>query len=142
MIYEGTNEIQAIDLLVRKVLPDGGQGLQQLMQHELNALPHPDPELTRRAHVWAELTQQIVHRRDQVSLPFEIADDYLRGFGLWLLQLAWRHIEAHLSDLTGDDRNRWTQASAALRRWVLPEWEMRLHIMRQALSPVGQAERA
>jgi alkylation response protein AidB-like acyl-CoA dehydrogenase len=25
MIYEGTNEIQAIDLLVRKVLADGGQ---------------------------------------------------------------------------------------------------------------------
>jgi len=27
MIYEGTNEIQAIDLLVRKVLPDGGVAL-------------------------------------------------------------------------------------------------------------------
>ena len=27
LIYEGTNEIQAIDLLVRKVLPDGGAGL-------------------------------------------------------------------------------------------------------------------
>ena len=31
MIYEGTNEIQAIDLLVRKVLPDGGAGLGELL---------------------------------------------------------------------------------------------------------------
>jgi alkylation response protein AidB-like acyl-CoA dehydrogenase len=31
MIYEGTNEIQAIDLLVRKVLPDGGTGLNALL---------------------------------------------------------------------------------------------------------------
>jgi alkylation response protein AidB-like acyl-CoA dehydrogenase len=27
MIYEGTNEIQAIDLLLRKTLPDGGAAL-------------------------------------------------------------------------------------------------------------------
>ncbi|MBP6089366.1 MAG: acyl-CoA dehydrogenase family protein, partial [Polaromonas sp.] len=31
MIYEGTNEIQAIDLLVRKVLSDGGAGMALLM---------------------------------------------------------------------------------------------------------------
>src|ERR1035437_4610207 len=32
MIYEGTNEIQAIDLLLRKVMPDGGRGLFTLLQ--------------------------------------------------------------------------------------------------------------
>src|SRR5450830_1499328 len=31
MIYEGTNEIQAIDLLQRKVLPDGGEALGALL---------------------------------------------------------------------------------------------------------------
>jgi hypothetical protein len=31
MIYEGTNEIQAIDLLVRKIMADGGLGLNQLL---------------------------------------------------------------------------------------------------------------
>jgi hypothetical protein len=31
MIYEGTNEIQAIDLLLRKTLPDGGAALLQLL---------------------------------------------------------------------------------------------------------------
>ena len=31
MIYEGTNEIQAIDLLLRKVLPDGGTRLRALL---------------------------------------------------------------------------------------------------------------
>ena len=45
MIYEGTNEIQAIDLLQRKVLADGGQGLTELMQQELTALPRMDADL-------------------------------------------------------------------------------------------------
>ena len=31
MIYEGTNEIQAIDLLQRKVLDDGGANLDSLL---------------------------------------------------------------------------------------------------------------
>ena len=32
MIYEGTNEMQAIDLLLRKTLPDGGAALQALLE--------------------------------------------------------------------------------------------------------------
>ncbi|MFP3334548.1 acyl-CoA dehydrogenase family protein, partial [Pseudomonas sp. SIMBA_064] len=35
MIYEGTNEIQANDLLLRKVLGDGGEALQALLAHVL-----------------------------------------------------------------------------------------------------------
>jgi hypothetical protein len=38
MIYEGTNEIQAIDLLVRKVLPDGGQAMGQWLLTLRNSL--------------------------------------------------------------------------------------------------------
>ena len=45
MIYEGSNEIQAIDLLVRKVLPDGGQAFSSW----LNALRSDlDPGQRRR----------------------------------------------------------------------------------------------
>src|SRR5690606_39868915 len=31
MIYEGTNEIQAVDLLLRKILSDGGKRLDQFL---------------------------------------------------------------------------------------------------------------
>jgi alkylation response protein AidB-like acyl-CoA dehydrogenase len=134
MIYEGTNEIQAIDLLLRKVLTDGGQGLQALMQAELDALPQLDPELGRRARAWFDLTGRIAAERKSDSLPHELADDYLRGLGLWMLQLAWCHIDAHLGALPDHERPRWMQASAALRRWVLPEWEMRVQIIESALT--------
>ncbi|MEY2783586.1 MAG: Acyl-CoA dehydrogenase, partial [Pseudomonadota bacterium] len=39
MIYEGTNEIQAIDLLVRKVLPDGGASMNALLDSLQASLP-------------------------------------------------------------------------------------------------------
>ena len=134
MIYEGTNEIQAIDLLLRKVLADGGEGLQALMQAEIDALPRPDPELTRRAQAWQGLTQDIARLQNQPRLPFELADDYLRGLGLWMLQLAWDHISARIDDLPQPDQDRWRSARLAFQRWVLPEWEMRLCIMRAALA--------
>ena len=134
MIYEGTNEIQAIDLLLRKVLPDGGQGLRALMQEELNALPEADSELEQRAQVWAELTHQIAQRREPAHLPYELADDYLRGLGLWMLQLAWCHIDAHRGELPDNEQARWGQASCALQRWVLPEWHLRVHILRDTLA--------
>jgi alkylation response protein AidB-like acyl-CoA dehydrogenase len=144
MIYEGTNEIQAIDLLLRKVLPDAGQGLQALMWEELSHLPEADSELEQRARVWAELTTQIAQRREPAHLPHELADDYLRGLGLWMLQLAWRHIDAHRGELPGDEQARWQQASTALHRWVLPEWQLRVQIMRDTLArhPMALLEHA
>ncbi len=133
MIYEGTNEIQAIDLLQRKVLPDGGLALAEWMVLELASLPATDPDLARRARIWQELTQDIARVQNQPRLPFELADDYLRGLGLWMLQLAWAHIAPRLGDLPEPERARWRSAHQALRRWVLPEWDMRVGIMRTAL---------
>src|SRR5690606_33223314 len=47
MIYEGTNEIQAIDLLLRKVLPDGAEALLHLLA-DLTEDLNDEPK-TRRA---------------------------------------------------------------------------------------------
>lgn len=38
-IYEGTNGIQAIDLVVRKVVPDGGAALADVVEHVLATMP-------------------------------------------------------------------------------------------------------
>ncbi len=60
MIYEGTNEIQAIDLLVRKVLPDGGAGLAATAaanwRAELDAGRRRWPRCSRRLPTLRRLT--------------------------------------------------------------------------------------
>ena len=117
MIYEGTNEIQAIDLLVRKVLADGGQGLLAL----LATLP-----ATPATGALAQATQALViAAQADPALPAWVADDYLRVVALVLLEWAWGRISAAS---TGP---RWDEPAQAFRIWVLPELDMRLSILRQ-----------
>ena len=60
-----------------------------------------------------------------------MAEDYLRATVLVLLGWAWRKIEAVAS--TAADPSRWDMPASALRQWVLPEFEMRLGIIRARL---------
>jgi len=117
MIYEGTNEIQAIDLLVRKVLADGGQGLLAL----LGALP-----ATPAAGALAQATQALAAAaKADPALPYWVADDYLRAVALVLLEWAWSRLAA------AGTGPRWTEPAQAFQTWVLPELDMRLSIIRQ-----------
>ena len=99
MIYEGTNEIQAIDLLQRKIMSDGGAKLWDLLavlEQELE-LGASVPELKEFTEA---LSGQIAATRDAVSAllaareadpewPLRVADDFLRGLGFALLAWAW-----------------------------------------------------
>ena len=126
MIYEGTNEIQAIDLLVRKVLPDGGTGLNALLDSLRMSTP---VALQRHAHLRA-LTQQIAQAATHdAALPYRVADDYLRAVGLVLLEWAWQSIATALTDDMSDLATRWRAPQAALQHWVLPEFDMRCAII-------------
>ncbi|WP_341918937.1 acyl-CoA dehydrogenase family protein [Polaromonas sp. YR568] len=134
MIYEGTNEIQAIDLLVRKVLADGGAGMAALLQDlqtGLEAGRPGDADVLRRFADLRELTAGLAaaSQTDPV-LAYEAADDYLRVVALALLAWAWSRI-----DRVAADAPRWRQASAALHLRVLPEFDMRLGIMRGQCTP-------
>ncbi len=98
MVYEGTNEIQAIDLLQRKVLADGGGALAAL-------LDECEAEATRTAAADASLAEFAAALREQTTAardatariaaaaradaeaPLRAADDYL--FGVAHLLLAW-----------------------------------------------------
>ena len=88
MIYEGTNEIQAIDLLVRKVLPDGGAGLLSLlneMRADLDPSHAPDALALRQFAAFGELTLELVEAAaSDGALAFWVADDYLRATALAL----------------------------------------------------------
>ena len=132
MIYEGTNEIQAIDLLVRKVLPDGGAGMSAVLlslRDELEAAREQDADVQRRLAQLRYLTTSIaMAAQARPALPYELADDYLRVVMLALMAWAWARIDA--SAPAGDAR--WAGPSAAFRRWVLPEFDMRLGIVKRA----------
>ena len=138
MIYEGTNEIQAIDLLVRKVMSDGAQSLFALLDdllHDLAAHAEHTTAWQERVAVLRELTADILAAAgSQPSLPFEFADDYLRALGVVLLDWAWLKIGLALSDDTPEGTDRWRQPAKALQRWVLPEFELRVGMVRAALK--------
>ena len=126
MIYEGTNEIQAIDLLVRKIMADGGLGLNQLLD-DMKAETNSE---TEEAGQLRNLTSSILAAAQQdPSLGHRVADDYLRALALVLLQWAWQRIDHQLSDDTPDLQQRWQSPSKAFRQWVLPEFAMRCHII-------------
>ncbi|MFI4928071.1 MAG: acyl-CoA dehydrogenase family protein, partial [Burkholderiales bacterium] len=133
MIYEGTNEIQAIDLLVRKVLVDGGQGMVALfdgLEAEMQSAPerpHPGPPpggeggrqkvLARFSALRAVTQELVVSAAQSDTLACEAADDYLRAVALALFGWAWWTI----ASTPGADAPRWSQPAAAARLRILPE---------------------
>ena len=126
MIYEGTNEIQAIDLLVRKIMTDGGQSLNQLLD-DMKAETQIE---TAEATQLRKLTQNILTATQlDPSVGHRVADDYLRAMALVLLQWAWQRIDANLDQDSPELRDRWQSPSKAFRQWVLPEFAMRSHII-------------
>ena len=126
MIYEGTNEIQAIDLLVRKIMTDGGQSLNQL----LDDLKADSGNETAEVAQLRNLTHHILTAAQQdPSVGHRVADDYLRAMALVLLQWAWQRIEAKLPTDTAELKDRWHAPSQAFRQWVLPEFAMRANII-------------
>jgi alkylation response protein AidB-like acyl-CoA dehydrogenase len=139
MIYEGTNEIQAIDLLVRKVLADGGVGLTALMQPLSSELGGAGPSVTAfRAQVKSlcELTNKLAqaHETDK-ELAYWVADDYLRAVALTLLAWAWVRIEqASTTNEQSMSATRWAQSARAMRYWILPEFTMRMQMIAARLA--------
>ncbi len=137
MIYEGTNEIQAIDLLVRKVLADGGQGLAALLATLPGAAP--SPAASARRHALVEITQTLaIAAQTDPELPYWVADDYLRAVALVLLEWAWGEIGAVAQGERGSEPTqapeRWSTPAQALAQWVLPEFEMRAAMLRQRIA--------
>jgi alkylation response protein AidB-like acyl-CoA dehydrogenase len=150
MIYEGTNEIQAIDLLLRKVLPDGGNALCALLaglQSELQADTAPDtapgtspgPAADAAADLLAlqQATRALAARcAADPALAHHVADDYLRAVALALLGWAWARIARAA---TPPEPRR--AAAQAWRNWVRPELAMRLGIVARASASAAAAAR-
>ncbi len=96
-IYEGTNGIQALDLVRRKVMGDQGQQLHDLAEEILSFCRQETPELKEIFHTlanhtvqWRELTQSLLQRCS--SNPEEIgsaAHDFMYYSSYVLLAYCW-----------------------------------------------------
>jgi hypothetical protein len=130
MIYEGTNEIQAIDLLLRKVIADGASAFNLWLDDLRADLDSAQPAHTR---LLARLASLQDHARGQVlaaarddTLAYWNAQDFLRAVALVLLDWAWTLIAR-----TGQaGMPRWRAPALALERWIMPELQMRLGIIK------------
>ena len=132
MIYEGTNEIQAIDLLVRKVLPDGGAALNALLDDLLadSAWTAPSASLVANVNALRKATAALVAANGaDASKAYWVAGDFLRATGLVLLQWAAERLAA-----AGTYPGSGAGTPQAFKAWVLPELGIRLEVMAGSLS--------
>ncbi|MBL0423156.1 acyl-CoA dehydrogenase family protein [Ramlibacter sp. AW1] len=130
MIYEGTNEIQAIDLLLRKVLPDGGAALGAVLlrlARDLEGDSHA-PLLTAIDRLQAATGRLAQAAAAAPQVPYWIAGDYLRATALVLMGWAWSRLASQPA--AGDER--WRRPAEAFRRWIRPELDMRLGMLETA----------
>ena len=138
MIYEGTNEIQAIDLLMRKVLADGGADMHAMLDElalGLSADHVHEAQVLELFDQLRALTAQAVatgQAPDGAVRLSWVAGDYLRLATLALLAWSWTQIDAAVHALSprDDTATRWQAPAAALRAWVLPEFGMRAQMVR------------
>ncbi|WP_440466152.1 acyl-CoA dehydrogenase C-terminal domain-containing protein [Pseudomonas sp. YH-1] len=116
-IYEGTNGIQALDLLGRKVLANGGE-LLTLFAEEIRAFVQtaPNDEFSRplldALHRLEELTQQLrVSTSADPRAPGAAAIEYLHVFGYTAYAYMWARM-ARCSTTENDDFHRAKLATA------------------------------
>jgi alkylation response protein AidB-like acyl-CoA dehydrogenase len=97
MIHEGTHAIQAMDLLGRKVVMEGGKGL-QLLASKMNATINRalrEPELVAHAHALAaavkkiSLATQAAWASGQPRDALANAVPYMQAFGHTVLAWVW-----------------------------------------------------
>ena len=112
MIYEGTNEIQAIDLLTRKVIADGGKAFARLLQFLLaeaeGALAvagcEPFGEALRLAHseLISAIDSIIDGARRNPEYPYHVASDFLNIVGLTIIGGFWSRAARIATSRSGD----------------------------------------
>jgi alkylation response protein AidB-like acyl-CoA dehydrogenase len=131
MIYEGTNEIQAIDLLQRKVLADGGAALQVLLQEWHAEAQHCDRlglapyalALREQISACGSTTQALITAHPtQPQAVLAAAGDYLQGFAYALM--AWA-LAASARAATNESDQAWAGGKRARMlyglQWLLPQ---------------------
>jgi alkylation response protein AidB-like acyl-CoA dehydrogenase len=137
LIYEGTNEIQAVDLVMRKLLDDGGrraEALRALLAQESQSCstnPATQPfgdALARQLENWGEAQEALIAgAKEDPEWPLRAADDFLMGVGHALLAWAWARIARCALDPArapapgGRTAVQWLDAARFGTQWLLPQ---------------------
>jgi alkylation response protein AidB-like acyl-CoA dehydrogenase len=151
LIYEGTNEIQAVDLLVRKVVGDRGRRLDVLLrlaeaeaQHCRDAAPCLAfaevlaPLLSR----WRSVTQTLIEEAPTApALAYGVANDYLRLAGLCVLAFWWARTARIVATKLADPFYRVKFETARFYfDHLLPEAELRFALIERRHAPLPWIE--
>jgi hypothetical protein len=150
LIYEGTNEIQAIDLLMRKVLYSGGVELEILLQQiETEA---------RCAMTFAEVkefgerlvlltdevrsaTQYLMNARaSDPEAPYRVASDYLRLLSHCVIAWFWTWSARIAAGRDNDDDGFYRSKISTAKyffTFVVPKTAEYLAVVRSSTTPFG-----
>lgn len=123
MIYEGTNEIQAIDLLQRKLLGPAGPAFDALLLDlQTTVTATPEGQLLRGQLQDAADALHAVRAQSTADpeAPLRVADDFLAGTGHLLLAWAWCATLQAARPGDAWQRQRSDVAQHGLA-WVLPQ---------------------
>jgi len=153
LIYEGTNEIQAIDLLVKKILGGSGGSLQTLLEmvaaNAGESAESADPELEAMAFgvrrlgaLVARLTASVRAASAQdAEAPYRIASEYLRLLGHLLLSWLWLRA-AHVTHEAPGSASASMPVGADKRAtaryyfdYLLPETDQLARVIENSLAP-------
>jgi alkylation response protein AidB-like acyl-CoA dehydrogenase len=148
MLYEGTNEIQAVDLVQRKLLDDGGARLGLLLQEFETEIQHCQAAANLAGFAAALQTQTVdlktliaallAGREQDPEWPLRVADDVLHGLGFALLTWAWAK-SARAAQLQVDDP--WYADKTRVARfgleWLIPQsaWRLQRALSQAASLP-------
>jgi alkylation response protein AidB-like acyl-CoA dehydrogenase len=145
MIYEGSNEIQANDLLLRKVLGDEGRAFGQL----LAVMREEAEQACNDTRFGAELVQ-LCDKLETVQLeiadlavtereyPYRAAGDFLRLCGVALLAFSWARAARVSRLLPNSDPLRANKLETAgfFFAYLLPEADQCIAAIRAARAPL------
>ncbi|TBW08864.1 acyl-CoA dehydrogenase [Azotobacter chroococcum subsp. isscasi] len=147
MIYEGSNEIQANDLLLRKVLGDGGAALRGLLDEfyaeaqAAAAIPGCSDfgaALGRYCDRLITIIEQLAAAAAQdPERPYRAAGDFLRLLGLIALAFAWTRSARLSQGRAADPFHAGKLESAAFFfAYLLPEADQRLALIEASRRPL------
>ncbi len=155
MIYEGTNAVQSLDLLGRKVLADGGKRLQAFGGLVRNLITESagDPRMTEFTGPLGVLAQRLTRLTGEIGLraqqnPEEVgaaAVDYLRITGHLVFAWLWARMARIALQHEGDGDPFYATKLATARFYyakLLPEVESLFAQLQSGAAPVMTLEAA
>ena len=157
MIYEGTNTIQSLDLLGRKVLANNGETLKQFGQlvRALVTEESANPEMAEFIKPLADLAQQMTAVTTEIGMratqdPDEIgaaAVDYLRVAGHLVFSYFWaRMAQVALRAIEAGNRDKFYLAKLQTARFyfakLLPETAMLMRTARAGSTVLMDTDEA